>query len=240
MNSLRRSLEVTIAVLLSAVPGLLMAAETSQLSRRSMLTPSTSSSSLVVVQEDVLIPLIDEPEQNFHRAERLFKRGDRKGAAAEIRAGAALIELEGGRHNASNKTGLDRAAARLNQLAKQVEDNKVESEKPLRAAFAEADLELARHYHAMAEETLSHNDRSTGQWLRGAADSVADAAEWSERKLASGTKAGLSSARRIGTEIEAGAKWTSDEVRTEADAVGHAIESLASENGSPEASTNAR
>ncbi len=216
-----------LACVTMAGSGLSMAAGTAAQSKAAPSGSTASPSSLVVVQEDVLIPLIDQPEQHFHRAQKYFERGDRKDAAAEMRAGAALVELEAGRHNAHNKHGLDKAAKNLNQLAAQVESGKVKSEKPLRQAFAEADLALARHYHEMAEAALGHNDKNTGHWLRGAADSISDAAKWSRHKLASGAKASVDGARSLGAKIEGGAKWTVDEARQKANALGSEIESLA-------------
>jgi hypothetical protein len=61
--------------------------------------PASSATSeaqpgFLVIQEDVLIPLIDEPEHHFYMASRYFARGDRTHAAAEIRAGAALLKRE--------------------------------------------------------------------------------------------------------------------------------------------------
>jgi hypothetical protein len=71
----------------------------------------------VVVPEDVLTPLIDQPEHHFHMASRYFAHGDRTHAAAEIRAGAALLKIEAGRHDATNKTGLEDAARHLDEVA---------------------------------------------------------------------------------------------------------------------------
>lgn len=53
-------------------------------------------------------------------ASRYFAHGDRTDAAAEIRARAAPVKLEAGRHNATNKAGLEDAAKHLGELAAQV------------------------------------------------------------------------------------------------------------------------
>ena len=162
----------------------------------------------------MLIPLIDEPEHHFHMASRYFARGDRTHAAAEIRAGAALLKLEAGRHDATNKTGLEDAAKHLDDLAAGVAKGTVKSPKELNDAFARADLALARHYHQMAEASAAQNEHEkTGYWLEGAADSVDDAAEWSGHKLAAGGRATVNGARSLGAKLESGAKWTADEVK---------------------------
>ncbi len=84
-------------------------------------------------------------------ASRYFARGDRTQAAAEIRAGAAFLRLEAGRHDATNKTGLEDAAKHLDDLAAGVTKGTVKSPKELDDGFVRADLALARHYHQMPE-----------------------------------------------------------------------------------------
>jgi hypothetical protein len=178
---------------------------------------------LVVVQEDVLIPLIDEPQVYFREAGKDYARGDQAGAARQMRAGAALIRLEAGRHNAANKAGLDRAAKRLDDLAAQMKAGKVKSAEPMNQAFAAADLALARHYHEMALRAAGKKDRRSGNWLKGAADSVEDAAKWSGGEVSSGFKAGVDGARTLGDKIANGAEWSAGEVRAKADALGRDI-----------------
>jgi hypothetical protein len=181
----------------------------------------------VVVPEDVLNPLIDQPEHHFHMATRYFAHGDRTHAAAEIRAGAALVKLEAGRHDATNKMGLEDAAKHLDDLAAGVANGSVKSPKKLHDAFARADLALARHYHEMAEASTAQNEsEKTGYWLEGAADSVDDAAQWSGHKLAAGRKATVNGARSLGASLASGAKWTADEVKKSVSDLGSEIESL--------------
>jgi len=182
---------------------------------------------IVVVPEDVLTPLIDQPEHHFHMASNYFARGDRTHAAAEIRAGAALLKLEAGRHGATNKTGLEDAAKNLDDLAAEVAKGTVKSPNKLHDAFARADLALARHYHEMAEASRAQDEHEkTGHWLEGAADSVDDAAEWSGHKLAAGGRATVNGARSLGAKLEGGAKWTADEVKKSVSDLGSEIESL--------------
>lgn len=184
-----------------------------------------------MVPDDVLTPLIDQPEHDFHLASRYFARGDRPHAAAEIRAGAALLKLEAGRHDAANKTGLEEAARHLDDLATGVANGTVKSSKELNDAFARADLALARHYHQMAEDSAAHNQHErTGYWLNGAADSLEDGAEWSGHKLAAGGSAAVNGARSLGAKLASGAKWTADEVKRSVSDLGTEIKSVG--NGS--------
>ncbi len=124
--------------------------------------------------------------------------GDRTQAAAEIGAGAAFLRLEAGRHDATNKTGLEDAAKHLDDLAAGVTKGTVKSPKELDDAFVRADLALARHYHQVAEASVAQNEHEkTGYWLEGTADSSDDGAEWSGHKLAAGGKAVVNGARSL-------------------------------------------
>jgi len=182
---------------------------------------------LIVVQEDVLIPLIDQPEQHFKMASRYFAKGDRNQAAAQIRVGAAMVKLEAGRHDATNKTGLDDAAKHLDDVAAGVSSGSVKSAKDLNDAFARADMALARHYHEMAKESEAQNEHgSTGYWLQGTADSLEDSAHWSGRKLAEAGNASVNGARSLGLKLESGTQWTADEVKKSVSDLGNEIDSL--------------
>jgi len=194
--------------------------------------PASSANSagqpgLIVVQEDVLIPLIDQPEHHFRMASRYFAKGDRNQAAAQIRVGAAMVKLEAGRNNATNKTGLDAAAKGLDDVAAGVTSGSVKSPKDLNDAFARADLALARHYHEMAKESEARNEHgNTGYWLQGTADSLGDSAHWSGRELAKAGSASVNDARSLGLKLEGGAQWTAAEVKKSVSDLGSEINSL--------------
>jgi hypothetical protein len=71
--------------------------------RAATTKPAQAPAGLVIVQENALIPLIDEPQAHFRQASQDYERGDQAGAARQIRPAAALIRLEAGRHDAANK-----------------------------------------------------------------------------------------------------------------------------------------
>ena len=181
----------------------------------------------VVAPEGVLTPLIDEPEHHFHMASSSFARGDRFKAATDIRAGAALVRLEAARHDATNRAGLESATKQLDELAVGVATGSVKSPKELKETFARADLALARHYQEMAEASMAQNEpEKTGNWIRGAADSLEDGAEWSGHKLEAGGRATVNGAQSLGAKLESGAKWTADEVNKCVSDIGSEIESV--------------
>lgn len=201
-------------------------------------TVTTGGENLVIVQEDVLVPLIGEPEQFFRRARRDFNSGRRRAAAREIRAAGALIELEAGRHDAQNKSGLDKSAQQLKQLAAGVEDGSVKSVQQLDQAFAQADLALARHYHDMAANYQGSDHGKVGRWLQAAANSITGAASWSKQRLSAGGKSTVSEARKLGGQIESGTGWAADKVGKSVSDLGQEISHLSGAGGSGGTSSN--
>ena len=198
-----------------------------QASAVSVPNATSESQSTVAVQDDVLLPLIDEPEHHFKMASRDFARGDDAGSAAEIRAGAAFLKLEAGRHDATNKAELEDEADHLDDLAAQVAKGSVKSPKELDNAFASADLALARHYHQMVMASSEHSEhQKTGYWLHGAANSLADSARWSGHKLTQAGTTTVNGARSLGDELEGGAEWTGDKVKQLVSDLGKEIESF--------------
>jgi hypothetical protein len=152
--------------------------------------PASSATSgaqqgVVVVQADVLIPLIDEPEYHFHLASRYFSERNDSGSPGEIRIAAALLEIEAARHDATNKAELDAQAQGLNELSAKIAKGFVKSLKELNNDFASADRALARHYHRMVAAPADENAREkTGYWLHGTVNSLTDSARWSDHTLA--------------------------------------------------------
>jgi len=177
--------------------------------------------------EDVLIPLIDEPEYHFHSASRYFSQGNYSRSAGEVRIVAALFKIEAGRHDATNKAELDAQAQHLDGLAAEIGKGSVKFPKELNNAFAAADLALARHYHQMAEASADQNKReNTGYWLHGTADSLADSVRWSGHKLAQADSTTVNDARSLGDRLEGGAEWTADKVKEAVSKLGNEIETL--------------
>ncbi len=181
----------------------------------------------VVVQEDVLNPLIGEPEHHFHHAASLFAKGDTRGAASEIRAAAALLRLEAGRENAENRSGLLSSAAELEDLAARLERGDVLSRSELNLAFDRADLALAGHYRAMAEKAVTNKEHdNAGRWLKAAADSLDDAMRWTGQKPPTAQAQAWDQVHALQAKIRTGANWSYDEAKKGVGYLGNQIQYL--------------
>jgi hypothetical protein len=182
---------------------------------------------VVIVEEDVVAPLIGEPEHHFRHALKYFQKGKKKQAADEISIGAALVRLEAGRHAAENKGGLQKAADDLDKLADDVRQGKVTSPKPLERTFAQADLALARHYQKMAKNSLSQADgKKTGGWLAASADYLERGAGWVGHKFEAGEAAVVRGARTLGQKLKGGASTASGDVSKGVDDLGNEVDKL--------------
>jgi hypothetical protein len=106
----------------------------------------------VLVDEDVLTVLADEPERYMQAAHESFLKKDVKATAAELRKAAAFVKLEAARAADDSKTGLVASATELEKLASDVEKGAVTSVEKLDSTFARAAHALANHHHKKAEE----------------------------------------------------------------------------------------
>jgi len=184
----------------------------------------------VSVPENVLNPLIGESERNFRQAASLFDKGDTQGAASQIRAGAALLRLEAGREHAANGSGLQSCADELDRLAGRVEHGDVSSRSEVNLAFARADLALAEHYRAMANEALAKKQHeNAGRWLKAAADAVDDATRWTGRNPPTVQAQARDQVHALETKIRSGANWTYDEGKNGVSHLGTQIQYLGSQ-----------
>jgi hypothetical protein len=74
----------------------------------------------VLVEEDVLLQFVELPGEHFHKARENFLKKDLKGAASEIRKGAAFLKLQAARATNEGKKGLNASIAELEKLANDV------------------------------------------------------------------------------------------------------------------------
>jgi hypothetical protein len=229
MMNIRRALFVIVAPI--AVSVLLASAQSSNLLAETPAGDAGERSARnITVPENVLNPLAGEAEHRFDQAASLFASGDVRGAASEIRAGAAFLRLETGRQHAANQAALESSADELEHLAGKVEHGEVSSRRELELAFGRADLALAEHYRAMAREAIAnHQHDEAGRWLKAAADAVDDATRWTGRKPATVQAQARDQVHALEAKIRSGANWTYDEGKKGVGYLGTQIEYLGSQ-----------
>jgi hypothetical protein len=231
-----------LAVIITVSTGTALAHSASSLKAASMQSRATevgqNAARQVTVPEDVLNRLIGQCERHFRHATKRFAQGDNPGAASQIRVGSALLSLEARRAHAENQNPLRSSADELDRLAGRVEHGDVSSRNELNVAFAHADLALAAHYRARANEAIVNKERdNAGHWLQAAADSVDDAARWTGQKPLTAQAAAWDQAHALETKIRSGTNWTYDEAKKDVGYIGSQIQYLGSQmqklNSSP-------
>jgi hypothetical protein len=184
----------------------------------------------VTVPEDVLNRLIGQCERHFRHAAKRFAKGDNPGAASQIRVGLALLSLEAGREHAETQNALRSSADELDRLAGRVEHGDVSSRNELNVAFAHADLALAAHYRAMADEAIANKEHdNAGRWLKAAADSVDDAVCWTGQKPPTAQAEAWDQVHALETKIRSGTNWTYGEAKKGVGYLGTQIQYLGSQ-----------
>jgi hypothetical protein len=180
--------------------------------------------------DDVLNPLVGEPQRHFDQASALFTRGDNAGSAAEIRAAAALLRLESRREGSVHSGQLTASATNLDQLASHVVAGDVNSRRQLDLAFARADLALAGHYRELADRALAHQEHaSAGRWLKAASDYVDDASHWSGQQPPTAQAQAEDQIHALEAKIRSGANWSASEAKRGVGYLGTQIQYLGSQ-----------
>jgi len=192
--------------------------------------PTPSAQGAGTLPNDVLNPLIGEPQRHFDQASTLFTRGDNSGAAAEIRAAAALLRLESRREGSVHSGQLSTAAGNLEQLASQVAAGDIASRGQLDLAFARADLALAGHYRELADRALTRQQHaSAGRWLKAASDYVDDATHWSGQQPPTAQAQAEDQIHALEAKIRSGANWSASEAKKGVGYLGAQIQYLGSQ-----------
>ena len=115
-----------------------------------------------------------------------FVKGDATKASQQIRKAAAYVRNESSEVAASAKEGVEKAAASLDKLGRDVKNGAVKSEDELKQTFARVDHALAVGWHATAEEagtklkqgaqaslrTLEKTGKKTGEAVKAGAKQV--------------------------------------------------------------------
>lgn len=138
----------------------------------------------VLVDENFVMLTANEPQNHFIQAEQDLMQHDNKGAASEIRLGAAYMTMQASRSQGPEKQALDQAANDVRQAAHDISQQKGKSSADLKQTFAKADGDLATYFQKKAETELNeHKSVMAGYDLQGAANSLAAAYVWSGKQV---------------------------------------------------------
>jgi len=181
----------------------------------------------VLVEEDVFVTFVNQPQHHFKRSVEDFVKKDMKASAAEIRKGAAFLKLEASRASADGKRGLMASVHELDKLACDVEKGSVNDVKKLDQAFARACHGLAKHHYLKASEAWVKKEiQKAGHDLEAAAIHLEHGLSWAGHEMEAGIVGLISKARLVGGKLIEGAGWVADDVGKAIKAIGEEIEKL--------------
>ena len=169
----------------------------------------------------------DEPDRHFWLADENFLERNYRGAAAEIRKGAAFLDLEAHRATARGRAVLAASAADLEQLAVSVEHGSVEAPQILEIGFARANRALALAHHLNASEAWTSKEaRRAGHELRAAASDVEHAIDWTGRDLDAGASDTVRAVGKVAGKLIQDGGYADEDVGNASTAVGRKVEQL--------------
>ena len=186
-NKIPLSIISTAALMLAAIPSVLGA-------------PSSSD-------------FTTEPDQAMSAAHESFLKGDMQKASASIEKAAASVKKESEKVAASAKEGVKKAGDELDKLGRRVKSGTVKSDDELKNTFAHVDNELAKGWHATAQESINAG-KDASSALREAGEYLSAGAKWSGTELKKGARSSVNALKGLGKDIKAGGedvkKWSQD------------------------------
>jgi hypothetical protein len=182
----------------------------------------------VMVDEETIVVLADEPDHHFKEAIGSFVKKDMKTAAAEIRKGAAYMKLEAARASDEAKKDLNKSAQALEKLADDVEKGTVTAVKDLEQKITEAHQALAEHHHLLATKAWVKKDaKRAGDEMKAAANALERGLTVTTQNLDDAKTSVVNNARAVGDTMRRGASASAQRVREVLEAVGNEIRNFA-------------
>ena len=181
----------------------------------------------VLIEEDVVLVLMDEPEEHFQKGREFFLKKDLKAAAHEIREATAFLKLEAGRATEEGKKALLASVRELDKLVEGVERGTVTAVKDLDSVFARAHQALGRHHHLKSGASWAKKAaKKAGQDLQAAAIHLEHGLAWTGHKVEAGGAAVVNATRLLAGKLIEGVGWVPAEVGKGITAIGEEIERL--------------
>ena len=182
----------------------------------------------MIIEEEVVTDMRELPFELLKQSQEDFAAKNFGEASADITTAAKILKSEGQRANdTKTKQNLTQSSDHLLQVAQNVKDQKIKTEKELNSEFSKAALNTANHHRLLAAEEWSKKEyKQAGHDLVAASKATEHALEWSGKEVEKGTKEVVQGTKDIGNKLIEGAKWTSAEVKTTFDKFEKATENL--------------
>ena len=173
-------------------------------------TPSVTPGK-VLVDEEILVGFVDEPNHHFGLARKAFMMKDYATTSAELLKCAGFVKLEATRASGEDRRMLEDAVIRLAELADAIKGGTIASVEKLDSAYAHAELALAFHHEVKAQEFWkAENHKSAGQDLKAASMHLENSMKYAGEKTETDTKAVIEDANDLGQKLIEGTAIAAD------------------------------
>lgn len=116
--------------------------------------PTKTPDDWMVVEETTFIPVIDDVSRKMIDAQKAYLKKDNKTAAKDIRQCATILSRESSNASAESQKRIQTATKELDQLATELDGNKISSVKRIDAIFVKAhDADIGQRW-SVADETI--------------------------------------------------------------------------------------
>ena len=152
----------------------------------------------VLVEENLVMMTVDQPQAHFLAADRDMAQKDPKGAAAELRIAAGYMDLQADRGQGENKQKVTDAADAVKKLASDLGRTSGGDSTAMKQCFAKAEMAMATHYQGKASDELKDGKPvMAGHDLQAAADSLDGGSAWSGQQPSADTVKAVADARQL-------------------------------------------
>jgi hypothetical protein len=179
------------------------------------------------LQEDDFWVIEDEPVNHLARAVEALNKHDATTAGSELRKAAFFVKAHATRAEGTSKSDLRANAAKLENLARRVEQGLIKSQDHLATALATTYLNLARyHYLAAVREQAKHDFRAAKHDLTMSADYVESHLKTAGGAVDLATQNLLADVRKASQSIEMTANQSETDTGRVLESLGRKIQEL--------------
>jgi len=172
---------------------------------------ATVTAGKVLVDDEILLGFVDEPNHHFGLARKYFMEKDYTQASAELIKCASFVKLEAVRTSGDDMRMLEDAVIQLAELADAIKGGTIQSVEKLDAVYARVEFALAYHHQLKAQEFWSaENRKSAGQELRAASMHLENAMKYAGGETETETKAVIKDADDLGQRLIEGTAQAAD------------------------------
>jgi hypothetical protein len=196
-------------------------------------TPSVTPGK-VLVEEEILVGFVDEPNHHFGLARKAFLAKDYATASAELLKCAGFVKVETMRASGEDRRMLENAVIRLAELAEAIKGGTIDSVEKLDSAYAHAELALAFHHEVKAQEFWkAKNHKSAGQDLKAASRHLENSMKYAGEKTETDAKAIIKDANDLGQKLVEGTAIAADKAGKAMQDLGAKIEEWGKKTKAP-------